>query len=162
MKVPPNMTENQVLETIDIVIKRISPKYTFKDYDLEDIKQESFIICLDALHRYDGQRSLENFLSVNLSNRLKNFVRDNHYVKNNIHKKKIKAPQYIIDENIIHSNYDIENELISMDLSETIDKQLPASMREDYLKILNDVPVNKSRREKIFNQIRMIIDNEKG
>jgi len=49
-----------------------------------------------------------------------------------------------------------------MDLSETIDKQLPASMREDYLKILNDVPFNKSRREKIFKQIKMIIDNEKG
>ena len=38
------------------------------------------MICMDALNRYDQKRPLENFLSVNLSNRLKNFIRDNHYI----------------------------------------------------------------------------------
>ena len=70
-------TDEESLEIIDIVVNRIAPKYTFNGYDIDDIKQESFIICLEALKRYDNKRPLENFLSVNLSNRLKNFVRDN-------------------------------------------------------------------------------------
>jgi DNA-directed RNA polymerase specialized sigma24 family protein len=72
------MTEQQVIDQIKIVVNRIAPKYTFNTYDVDDIKQEAFIICMDALERYDNKRPLENFLSVHLSNRLKNFVRDNY------------------------------------------------------------------------------------
>ena len=80
MNIPKNMTKEEVLDKIKLVVDRISPKYTFHGYDVDDIKQEAFMICMDALDRYDQKRPLENFLSVNLSNRLKNFVRDNHYI----------------------------------------------------------------------------------
>ena len=80
MNIPKGMTEQQVIDQINIVCNRIAPRYTFYGYTVDDIKQESFIICMEALNRYDGIRQLENFLSVNLSNRLKNFVRDNHFV----------------------------------------------------------------------------------
>jgi len=80
MKIPSNMTESQLMKSIETVVNRIAPKYTFNGYDVDDIKQESFLICVDALDRYDENRPLENFLSVHLSNRLKNFVRDNFYV----------------------------------------------------------------------------------
>ena len=73
------MTDEQVLETMDLVINRIAPRYTFYGYAVNDIKQESYIICIEALERYDEKRPLENFLSVNLSNRLKNFIRDNYF-----------------------------------------------------------------------------------
>ena len=53
MKIPKNMTEAQVLSSIDAIVNRIAPKYTFYGYDVEDIKQEAFIICFDALNRYD-------------------------------------------------------------------------------------------------------------
>ena len=39
------------LDTIQIIINRIAPKYTFQGYDVDDIKQESFLICADALDR---------------------------------------------------------------------------------------------------------------
>ena len=74
MNIPKNMTREEVLDKINLVVNRISPKYTFHGYDLDDIKQEAFMICMDALNRYDQKRPLENFLSVNLSNRLKNFI----------------------------------------------------------------------------------------
>jgi DNA-directed RNA polymerase specialized sigma24 family protein len=88
MNLPENMTKQEVLEKIHLVVNRIAPKYTFHGYDVEDIKQEAFIICMDALNRYDQKRPLENFLSVNLSNRLKNFVRDNYVVGQDEAKKK--------------------------------------------------------------------------
>lgn len=156
------MKEKEVINVIENVISKIAPKYTFKDYDLDDIKQESFIICIDALNRYDGKRPLENFLSVHLSNRLKNFIRDNHYVKDNIHKKKIKAPQYIVDDNYINTDYNLESEIINKEIFDKIDEELPANLREDYLKTLNNISITKQRKEKLFDTIKRIITNEEG
>lgn len=156
------MKEEEVIDVIENVINKIAPKYTFKDYDLDDIKQESFIICIDALNRYDGKRPLENFLSVHLSNRLKNFIRDNHYVKDNIHKKKIKAPQYIVDDNYINTDYDLESEIINKEIFDKIDAELPANLREDYLKILNNISITKQRKEKLFDTIKRILTDEEG
>ena len=56
MKIPKNLKEDEVLDKIELVINRIAPKYTFHGYDLNDIKQEAFIICYEALERYDQKR----------------------------------------------------------------------------------------------------------
>ena len=114
MKIPKGMTEQQVVDQIDIVCNRISPRYTFYGYTVDDIKQESFIICMEALNRYDGIRPLENFLSVNLSNRLKNFVRDNHFLgSENSDRQKVYQPaqleyeDHIVDtDNKFSTSYD--------------------------------------------------------
>ena len=65
MKIPKGMTEREVVDQIEVVCNRIAPKYTFYGYTAEDLKQEAFIICMEALNRYDEKRPLENFLSVN-------------------------------------------------------------------------------------------------
>ena len=80
MKIPSNMTEEEVISVIQRVCERSAPRYTFYGYEVKDIIQEANIICIEALERYDEKRPLENFLASNLSNRLKNFVRDNHFV----------------------------------------------------------------------------------
>ena len=49
MYVPSNMTKQDVIDQIAVVVNRIAPKYTFHGYEPEDIKQEAFIICMDAL-----------------------------------------------------------------------------------------------------------------
>ena len=158
MKLPKGMTEQQVIDQINIVCNRISPRYTFYGYTVDDIKQESFIICMEALNRYDGIRPLENFLSVNLSNRLKNFVRDNHFLSNeNTERQKVYQPaqleyeDYIVDEeNKLSISYDhIQKE----EMVDAINKYLPANMRMDYLKMINDVYITKQRREEITNII---------
>ena len=158
MKLPKGMTEQQVIDQINIVCNRISPRYTFYGYTVDDIKQESFIICMEALNRYDGIRPLENFLSVNLSNRLKNFVRDNYFLSNeNTERQKVYQPaqleyeDYIVDEeNKLSISYDhIQKE----EMVDAINKYLPANMRMDYLKMINDVYITKQRREEITNII---------
>jgi RNA polymerase sigma factor (sigma-70 family) len=165
MKIPKNLTKDQVIDQINIVVDRISPKYTFNGYDSEDIKQEAFIICMDALERYDPSRPLENFLSVHLSNRLKNFVRDNHFTsKDDETKKKLLSPQSIINDSItIDCKQYIDNIDIS-DIQELIDKNLPSNMRPDYLKIINNVYVPKKRRNEVITTIKNIArnKNEKG
>ena len=163
MRIPKNMTEDQVMASIEKVVKRISPKYTFYGYTLDDIRQESFLICMDALNRYDEKRPLENFLSVNLSNRLKNFVRDNHFLVEEEEKAKIAQPGQLEND---HSIVDYEEKFsipeYSIDYTniiELLNTEIPASIRMDYLKIVHEVPLPKNRRQEVMDYINYILQS---
>lgn len=158
MKIPKNMTEQQVIDQIKIVVDRISARYVFHGYDLEDIKQESFIICMDALERYDNKRPLENFLSVHLSNRLKNFIRDNYYIKGEEEKKKVLKPSYLSKEDfVISKSKDDSDSIDATEIKHILDAHLPAKYRADYLKLINNVHIPKKRKEQIVALIKDII-----
>ena len=174
MKELKNMTKQETINQIDKVINKIAPRYTFYGYTLDDIKQESFIICMDALDRYDEKRPLENFLSVHLSNRLKNFIRDNHFISYEDEKGRIIQPAQLENEHTIVDNKDdfgvSDESLDYKEMIKLINLKLPASMRFDYLKVINDVYVSKKRRDEIVTTITEILeeyglkemDNEKG
>jgi len=164
MFIPSGYCESGVLCTINIVVNRIAPRYTFYGYTIQDIKQEAFIICMDALDRFDATRPLENFLSVNLSNRLKNFVRDNHvYKDDNSDRVKIIQPGQLENDNLIMDRRDEEHpsSLDYKEMSKLIDKKLPASMRADYLKMQTDVYISKNRRDEIVGEIKEILRDHK-
>ena len=162
MNIPKNMTREEVLDKINLVVNRISPKYTFHGYDLDDIKQEAFMICMDALNRYDQKRPLENFLSVNLSNRLKNFIRDNHYIGQDEKKRNVLAPQQLAYEaSIPQEELCLDEKVDFSQIQNIINEHLPAEYRADYLKMLNDVYVSKKRREQVIEIIKELI-REKG
>ena len=94
MKIPKGMTEQEVIETITKVVDRQAAKFRFGYYEIEDMRQEAFIIAMDALDRYDEKRPLENFLAVHVNNRLKNFKRDNFYRMDN---EKHESKKLIMD-----------------------------------------------------------------
>lgn len=159
MIIPDGMTESEVISKIKIVINRIAPKYTFPGYEVEDIKQEAFMICMDALTRYDVNRPLENFLSVHLSNRLKNFVRDNYFTSSDQDKKKVLAPKYLSnDDNITDKELDYDIVIDNKDIRKIIDKFLPFDYRADYLKFINDVSIPKKRKTQLFIVIKNILE----
>jgi len=162
MKIPSNTTEKETLKVIDKVINKTAAKYTFYGYTVDDIKQESYIICIEALERYDENRPLENFLSSNLSNRLKNFVRDNYFLSNTDSErvKVIQPAQLDYEEKLVDSfeKYSIREENVDSNyLSENIDRLLPSSMRMDYLKMLDNIYINKSRKLEINEKILEIM-----
>lgn len=163
MKIPKGMTEQQVIDQIKIVCDRISPRYTFYGYTVDDIKQEAFIICMEALNRYDEARPLENFLSVNLSNRLKNFVRDNHFVGDeNLERQRVYQPaQLDYEDSIIDEDEKFSSSYETIeynDMAQILDKNLPANVRMDYLKMINDVYITKQRRQEIIDIINDILE----
>jgi len=163
MKIPKGMTEQQVIDQIKVVCDRISPRYTFYGYTIDDIKQESFIICVEALNRYDEARPLENFLSVNLSNRLKNFVRDNHFIGDeNLERQRVYQPaQLDYEDSIIDEDEKFSSSYESIeynDMAKILDKNLPASFRMDYLKMINDVYITKQRRQEVIDVINEILE----
>ena len=158
MKIPNNMSKDDVIKQIHTVVNRIAPKYTFNGYEVDDIKQEAFIICMDALDRYDESRPLENFLSVHLSNRLKNFVRDNFYTKNENDKKKILSPKQLSYEDYVpEDDFDSDVTIDAKDMQKIIDRYLPSDYRSDYLKIISDVYVPKKRRDEVILKIKELL-----
>jgi hypothetical protein len=160
MKLPRNMKEEDVIKQIMTIVDRIAPKYAFNGYSVEDIKQESFIICMDALDRYDPNRPLENFLSVHLSNRLKNFVRDNYFTKNDDEtKKKLLNAKSIISEDVSVEETDYIEQVDLGDIKTIIDRDLPMSYRSDYLKIINNVYVPKKRRAEVMSILKQIVES---
>ena len=162
MKIPENMTEEEVMRIIMLVINRTAPKYTFYGYSVDDIKQESFIICMDALNRYQEGRPLENFLAVHLSNRLKNFVRDNHFIKTEEEKAKVQMPGQLSNDNTVVSPQSLQAKHMDhvdfKEMTKIIDIKLPAQYRSDYLKIINDIYVPKKQREEVLFIIYEILE----
>ena len=77
MTIPSNMTEEQVLQTIDNIANRLASKFKFGYHDIEDMKQQARLFAWEGLKNYDGIRPLENFLWTHVRNRLYNFKRNN-------------------------------------------------------------------------------------
>ena len=170
------MTKQEVTETIERVASRYAYKFQFAYYTPEDIKQEAFLIAMEALDRYDSSRPLENFLAVHIKNRLNNFKRDKFYRQtsseniNNNSKKYLMEPldiSNIRDE--FEDNMKVDDDFISSienkELLNLIDEHLEVTLRADYLRILHNVYVSKPRREQIYVEIKRILgehDNEEG
>src|SRR6185436_14861907 len=75
LKIPPGMTEAEVLSTIEKASHSLSMKFKFGYMTAEDIRQECFLFAYEGLQNYDGRGPLENFLRVHFKNRLCNFKR---------------------------------------------------------------------------------------
>ena len=163
MNVPEGMTETEVVDQINTVVDRIAPKYTFYGNTTDDIKQEAFIICIEALNRYDPSKPLENFLSVNLSNRLKTFVRDNYFTgATSEARKKLVQPAHLDYENSIideEGKFSNSYEQLDMDsMTGIVDQYMPANVRMDYLKLINDVYISKQRREEVVEIVKQLLE----
>jgi DNA-directed RNA polymerase specialized sigma24 family protein len=173
MRVPKGMTESEVLEVINKICERYAYKFQFGYFEPDDIRQEAFIISLDALERYEEGRPLENFLAVHVKNRLNNFKRDKYYRQNkkkdddrqaqlNNSKKFLMEPldiSNIRDEN--ERNMRDDNDFVELiansELLSIIDEKLDVTYRSDYLRMRDGAYVPKPRREEITQEINKIL-----
>ena len=170
------MTEQEVLAVIEKIANRYCHKFKFGYFTAEDIKQEAFIIAVDALDRYDETRPLENFLSSHVKNRLINFKRDNYCrqqkedadikweLRNNA-KKFLMEPLDISNirdeqEKNMRNENDFIEDIFTREMFDLIDSELPVDLRSDYLRIKDGVYVPKPRRQQIYNEISKIINGE--
>lgn len=142
MKIPKGMTKEQVVNIITDICSKFKFKYKIGIFEPDDIEQESFIICCEALERYDGVRPLENFLSFNLRNRLLNFVRDT----------KLKN----LDMVSMPDDFDKEqqiNERLIVEIDNMMDDSLDPESRQDWLRLKDGVKVTAVRTNKLKAKI---------
>lgn len=72
------INEQELLDTIDTISKKLAYKFKFGYHEIEDMKQQISIFALEGLKNYDYSRPLENFLWTHVRNRLFNYKRDNY------------------------------------------------------------------------------------
>tara|TARA_R100000152_G_C6774559_1_gene202408 strand:- start:1044 stop:1538 length:495 start_codon:yes stop_codon:yes gene_type:complete len=152
-------------EIILKVIDRIAPKYIFGYYDLDDIKQESYIICLEVLSKYDKKRPFENFISHHLSNRLKTLIRDK-YSRSNIesekHEQLNRSKKNLMDLQTSegHCNAyedDIIGRLSNDEAIDILMQELSPSMRNNFYRLANGVSIQSAKRQALFDKIKEIL-----
>lgn len=161
------MSSDHTKKIIEIA-KATAKKYTFPNYDEDDIEQEAFIIGLEAMSRYDPDRPLENFLRVHIRNRLSNLRRDRYYRPDTgkaesiqRSKKKLLDASPLDDFSYAFSVLDKDN-LENRELLEYIDVHLNPSYRADYMRFLDGQKLTKARRTKLFEQLKEIMVNYYG
>ena len=179
------MNDN-TLQIIRKVCHRLAEKYTFGYYAEEDIEQEAFIIALAALPRFNPNiSSLETFLYVDISNKLKTFKRD-HYLRTDFTcsycgrqdplcehcqrrewrhaaKKHLMEP---IDIDNVNSEFERNmfmntDFLADIELNEIlslINQNLDVALREDYLKMIEGISIPKVKRQAIESSIFSILE----
>jgi DNA-directed RNA polymerase specialized sigma subunit len=171
MKIPSNMTEQDVVNIINRIATRLAPKFTFAFFEIEDIQQEAYLIAVEALERYDEDKPLENFLFAHINNRLKNFKRDNYYrydqgkaEKIQTTKKKLLEPAVLDDSSCVAKEDSIIDDIYIKNMKTKINLQLPAGLRSDYLRMQAGDTLSKQKRAEIESEIKKIIggDYEEG
>lgn len=169
MKTPEGMTEDEVVQTITKIARRLAPKYVFSGYEADDIEQEAFIIGVAGLEKYDPEQGrLENFLYRHINNRLKTFKRDNYYrmdygtsaQKIQDRKKSLIEPVSLESVyNICYTDSTTDDAHLS-EVLELIDQKLPSHLRRDYLKLQSNSSLPKGRKAHIIEVIESIINGD--
>lgn len=145
-----------------------APCHPVLGYELDDIKQEAYIICLSLYEKWDGVRPLENYLSVCLSRKLSSFVRDKYKLQGQHAEvnSKIMRPLDIDsmnwDEPIFSYADTVGDEVDYKDLVAAIDQYLPVSLRRDYLQMKAGVHINRGRQKKIREYINLLLMELRG
>lgn len=67
--------EKEFLQTVDAISNMLAPTFRFGYHSYQDIKQESYILAVEALNNWDRVRSLSAFLYAHIKNRLCNLKR---------------------------------------------------------------------------------------
>lgn len=69
------MTEEEVLDIVNKTVRYLAPSFKFGYFDVEDMKQEGFIFCLDALESFNFRKSTQDNVPDALFTFLKTHVR---------------------------------------------------------------------------------------
>lgn len=72
------MSEEEVLDVIFRISKRLAGKFRFGYHGINDMQQQAALFAWEGLDNYDGIRPLENFLWTHVRNRLYNEKRNKY------------------------------------------------------------------------------------
>ena len=82
-----------------------------------------------------------------------------NWVKRNVAKKSLMEPFDVSEIHTVDASFtfDIEMNILSSDVIEILNEHVPASIRSDYRRFMEGVSVPKARREKLIQEIKIII-----
>lgn len=156
------VSEQELLDTIDIISKKLAYKFRFGYHEVEDMKQQISIFAIEGLAFYDNARPLENFLWTHVRNRLFNYKRD-HY----------QRPDQPCSSCPLHDKFCADTDKDCKEYTEKLDCDLYKSWYERnntkknlmYLNTIEDLKEYLPGHEKYYNspeakEIIRILDEE--
>lgn len=159
------MVTNEQIETIQKVANKVHHKYVFGYFTDEDIKQQAILFGIEAVEKsWDGIRPLENFLSVLIPNKLKNFKRNNYFrlgaseknVRrsiNNKSKKSLMEPVELFDFDLVTESSTLDK-MIYDEQFKIIYKEMSYFMKSDLKRMIGGVKIPKKRRAEVEQFIK--------
>ena len=156
------------MEIIHAVVERIAPNYKFGFYEVDDIKQEAFILALEAMEKYDGLRPLENFIAKHISNRLKTLRRDKYSRKNvnssrhadlNMKKRLLMDNGFSFNCSLFYEQ-DLEGDLSSKEAVEKVLNELPPALKKDFLRMANNAKLQDYRKKAVIAAVKEILHED--
>ncbi len=170
-----DLTDEEIQQVITKVANNHAGK-SFGSYQSEDIVQQSLMICWQKLPEYQSKRakekhntkqSLENWLNKVVSNRLKNFYRDNHQNKRKKFKTDksdydLKKRESLLEPASINEIYSFEAKDISYGgfSTELLTLILPKISYEEYdilESVLNGEKINSYYKKQLQRKVRSIL-----
>ena len=169
------MTNRDLPEETCSVISKIVKSYgntrTFAYYDNDDITQEVWCMCLEALDNYDSSVApLENFLRTHVSNRMKNLKRDKYFrpgsdiITSGLAKTKMNLVNALpLDYVTIDDNFTLLcNSRISFDptnllLNDELILYIKLRLDNDLQNAFDDLLGGNKIRNTIFRELRDVI-----
>jgi DNA-directed RNA polymerase specialized sigma24 family protein len=143
--------DEDLIQVIDNISKKLAYKFKFGYHSVEDMKQQITIFALEGLENYDHKRPLENFLWTHVRNRLFNYKRDNYQRPN---KPCLTCPLY--DPHKIESN----SECLKYNNKEDCDLYLKWTKRNFTKKnLMHFVDINNKDNNEISNNNILEFDN---
>lgn len=181
MRLPNFLTEEEFLAAFDSVIVKLVKKFTFNIYDVDDIRQEAFLIASEGVFNFNPAYNvpLESFLYTHLYNRLINFKRDNYLRRENncqecrniskvcarceqrerlnMTKKSILEPANI--ESLAHPTFinEYEKKVDQETIISEILRRLTPLQVQDFYKIRDGVRINNNKKKRIIEIIQEIM-----
>jgi DNA-directed RNA polymerase specialized sigma24 family protein len=143
------------LEIIVDIAESLSSAYESNTLSKDDLYQEIFLFCVDALPNYDNRGPLENFLRHHAKNRILNLLRFN---------KRRKAIFETVDIDALKENlyYEPSSQLETEELFTILEEELNIQERKILMKILDGIPVVGSRKNHVREKVREIIERRTG
>lgn len=151
MKLPNGITEDEFMSAMAKIMERIKKKYSYVVHDGDDLAQEAYFIGIKVCESYKKESGpLYNFLSVAVTNRIRNFLRD----------KSIKEVSYtyINDDEEDTVNMIGNMKTTNDEFWETIDEHLQAKFRHDYLKLRQGIDIPKVRKMNLITELKRIVN----
>lgn len=190
MQLPPHihLAESDVLEMVERVVRLLAPKCRIPGHDLDDVKQEARLMCLECLPRWDGVRPLENFMFSHLRRRLTNLRRDRwrrydapcracdsgnfcgpdgrpcelyeKWRRRQDRKSAVRnpSPMDFPENTVVDGRADAAADAEVSELERLIDDVLPLELRPTYLKLRAGLAVDTAARRKVQAAVREILD----
>ena len=156
------------------IAKSRKQKHKFAYFDSEDIYQEIYVLCLDALSRYKPENGiLEHYLNSHVTNRLKNLKRDKYFRvvldDPSLTQKRINIVNAVGIDNVkisektkfLASSSPEADPFLSLeaeDTKELIINNLPPHLVEHFNNLLMGKKIKKNILEEIRNYVFLILE----